>query len=382
MLKVAPLPVNYLATSKLSNASPNIVFTPPPPSGAAGSKMPSYVPFHWQSDSTSSLWKSGKSSSRGNNNNLHHPSPDILWPENLHKNSPWTALDFPWDKGAILDDRNIPWQHHHSNSSSVTTWNNEPLCPSHESSNFVSLSNSGYHNNNNLSTQILTTDLTLNLDPNQLVLGTSPFLKYQPLRESPTPPKPKKRLIAKKSNNGGDEPASSLKISPAAPSLNNNNSHEPSISSKKTKISSTNNTVPLSNQCDVHEHQQKVLGTVSGAVASNNVVPNGSSNRRNSASNTPTPPPKLGIDPVAFERYYEGSLLGDHCCTPLAGPSRGTASNPQRSSEGVCGGLGPLSLALALPGKLEGLLKLLAQSLHLVLAGFCSRCVNSSLTTG
>ncbi|XP_071544707.1 uncharacterized protein [Panulirus ornatus] len=77
------------------------------------------------------------------------------------------------------------------------------------------------------------------------------------------------------------------------------------------------------------------------------------------------------IDAGAFFRYYEGSVLGPgaaHCTQPAPGVND--------SSGNMCGGLvgGPLSsFAVAVPTKLEGLLKLFAQSLHLVLAAMCTR---------
>ena len=77
------------------------------------------------------------------------------------------------------------------------------------------------------------------------------------------------------------------------------------------------------------------------------------------------------IDTSAFYRYYEGSVITSS--SPM--PDRTT--NPEDNCHSrVCGSLegGPLtSLALALPTKLEGLLKLFAHSLHIVLAAMCTR---------
>lgn len=72
----------------------------------------------------------------------------------------------------------------------------------------------------------------------------------------------------------------------------------------------------------------------------------------------------LTVDAAAFTRYYEGSVVG-----PGDVPQDPGASEPGAAP---CGG--PLaSLALALPGRVEGLVKLLAHSLHLLLAAVCSR---------
>lgn len=72
----------------------------------------------------------------------------------------------------------------------------------------------------------------------------------------------------------------------------------------------------------------------------------------------------LTVDASAFSRYYEGSVV----CPRSSPEDLGAAE----SMAGPCGG--PLSsLALALPCRLEGLVKLLAQSLHLLLAAVCSR---------
>lgn len=73
---------------------------------------------------------------------------------------------------------------------------------------------------------------------------------------------------------------------------------------------------------------------------------------------------QLTVDAAAFTRYYEGSVVGPGDVPQDPGaPEPGTAP---------CGG--PLaSLALALPGRVEGLVKLLAHSLHLLLAAVCSR---------
>ncbi|KAK8401330.1 hypothetical protein O3P69_002827 [Scylla paramamosain] len=72
----------------------------------------------------------------------------------------------------------------------------------------------------------------------------------------------------------------------------------------------------------------------------------------------------LSVDASAFSRYYEDSVV----CP------RGMADDPAAPEPvaSPCGG--PLSsLALVLPGRLEGLVKLLAHSLHLLLAAVCSR---------
>lgn len=73
---------------------------------------------------------------------------------------------------------------------------------------------------------------------------------------------------------------------------------------------------------------------------------------------------QLAVDAAAFSRYYEGSVVG-----PADAPVDPGAPEPGAAP---CGG--PLaSLALALPGRVEGLVKLLAHSLHLLLAAVCSR---------
>lgn len=72
----------------------------------------------------------------------------------------------------------------------------------------------------------------------------------------------------------------------------------------------------------------------------------------------------LAVDAAAFSRYYEGSVVG-----PGDVPQDLGVAEPGAAP---CGG--PLaSLALALPGRVEGLVKLLAHSLHLLLAAVCSR---------
>lgn len=77
--------------------------------------------------------------------------------------------------------------------------------------------------------------------------------------------------------------------------------------------------------------------------------------------------PPAEVDAAAFRRYYEGSTLG------------GAPKPSPRGREGrICGGGGVLggtlaSLGVVLPTKLESLLKLLAQSLHLVLQALCTR---------
>lgn len=73
---------------------------------------------------------------------------------------------------------------------------------------------------------------------------------------------------------------------------------------------------------------------------------------------------QLAVDAAAFSRYYEGSVVG-----PADAPEDPVVPEPGAAP---CGG--PLaSLALALPGRVEGLVKLLAHSLHLLLAAVCSR---------
>lgn len=85
------------------------------------------------------------------------------------------------------------------------------------------------------------------------------------------------------------------------------------------------------------------------------------------------------IDAGAFYRYYDGSVLGPGAtCCPQAAPSGSNSAGGGDGDSGgrMCGGLvgGPLSsLAVAVPTKLEGLLKLFAHSLHLVLAAMCTR---------
>ena len=85
------------------------------------------------------------------------------------------------------------------------------------------------------------------------------------------------------------------------------------------------------------------------------------------------------IDTAAFYRYYEDSVLS----SPSIFSQDNQRLHQEDNSGGrVCGNLvgGPLtSLALALPSKLEGLLKLFAQSLHLVLAAMCTRFVTAYL---
>ncbi|CAL4079331.1 unnamed protein product, partial [Meganyctiphanes norvegica] len=95
---------------------------------------------------------------------------------------------------------------------------------------------------------------------------------------------------------------------------------------------------------------------------------------------TPLPVGKEGVvDASAFYRYYEdGSVLGPGSgsrTVPGAGIGGGSSnsSNNNVGDSDVCGGAGLSSLALAVPVKLEGLLKLFAQSLHLVLAAMCTR---------
>ncbi|XP_064112044.1 MOB kinase activator-like 2 isoform X2 [Macrobrachium nipponense] len=88
------------------------------------------------------------------------------------------------------------------------------------------------------------------------------------------------------------------------------------------------------------------------------------------------------VDAGAFYKYYEGTVLGASPTLDQASASvdeggiSGTSGDTSHNNSNVCGGLvgGPLSsLAVAVPSKLEGLLKLFAQSLHLVLAAMCSR---------
>lgn len=87
-----------------------------------------------------------------------------------------------------------------------------------------------------------------------------------------------------------------------------------------------------------------------------------------SAPRPVTAPPRP-LDTSAFRRYYEDSVVGG------GGGSVGVGGGVGVGSEGRCEGLGLGCLALARPTKLEGLVKLFAQSLHLVLAAMCSRCV-------
>ena len=85
------------------------------------------------------------------------------------------------------------------------------------------------------------------------------------------------------------------------------------------------------------------------------------------SASAPAPAPAhnpLTVDASAFSRYYEDSVV----CPRNVSDEPGV---PEPVG-GPCGG--PLSsLALVLPGRLEGLVKLLAHSLHLLLAAVCSR---------
>lgn len=85
-----------------------------------------------------------------------------------------------------------------------------------------------------------------------------------------------------------------------------------------------------------------------------------------SAPRPVTAPPRP-LDTSAFRRYYEDSVVGGGGGNVGVGVGVG--------NEGRCEGLGLGCLALARPTKLEGLVKLFAQSLHLVLAAMCSRSV-------
>ena len=282
----------------------------------------------------------------------------MLWQDNLGNCTSWTttATDFPWDKISIMDDRNIPWQ-------SPQQYPSRPYdcAPLGTSKPKIS-------------------DLSITLDPNNLI-PPSLASKYQPLRESPTPPKHKKKC--NKNINNTEETLfhkAPFVGSPNVQDMNevnlcvdNNYQLDNNLSNQCYPVSPP----PGSNASGIDRLlSTSATGVLSASEAPYNICRSSTTTSSSSCSNPPASSNGGGsvpcIDRAAFERYYEGSLLGDNC--PPSLPTR-SSNRPPVEEQGVCGGLGPLSLALALPGKLEGLLKLLAQSLHLVLAGFCSRSV-------
>lgn len=320
-----------LHSTTSSTASSASACWPEPSPEVWSDAMPSYTPLHW-GDSTRYRKKVSMESS------------DMLWQDSLGSCSPWTTptTEFPWDKFSIMDDRNIPWQTPH-------TYPSEPYdcAPLGTAKPRIS-------------------DISVTLDPNKLVPPSAS--KYQPLRESPTPPKSKKKCT--KNRNNFDE--TSFRKPNEPPNVHNMNQINLCVDSgtelerrlsyqrRMSHSGSTDSDRSLGSPEGVSVNQSAVY---SGPV--NCAIPSSVGNHCQQTTTASTP----CIDTAAFERYYEGSLLGANC--PPSLPTR--SSRPPAEEQGVCGGLGPLSLALALPGKLEGLLKLLAQSLHLVLAGFCSR---------
>ncbi|XP_018027356.1 MOB kinase activator-like 2 isoform X1 [Hyalella azteca] len=291
--------------------------------------MPSYAPLHWPQ------WRDKASLD----------STNIFYQQHEYRNDSWSPSEFPWDKHSIIDDRTIPWQ----------LPSNAELSSPLAENNFTAMTRRPSK----------IADRSVTLDPNHLVLQS----KYRPLRESPTPPKPKKKcsknkhyVVETQVKNSFNSPYSNSNPINAASRSNNEleNSLSNQLGQSLTTEQSCVDVCQLS--CDPasecgrlpsHDHH---LTSVSETEDRGNIArPDVSSVAQNN----------ICVDRSAFERYYEGSVLGHQCSLP---PTAG-----EDQPQGVCGGLGPLSLALALPGKLEGLLKLLAQSLHLVLAGFCSR---------
>ncbi|KAF2358091.1 MOB kinase activator family [Trinorchestia longiramus] len=295
--------------------------------------MPSYAPLHWPH---STRWR----------DKVSLDSADIFYQQHEYRTDAWSPSEFPWDKHSIIDDRNIPWQ-----------------LPITDSSHTPPLAQSNFEP---MARKPKISDRSVTLDPNHLVLQS----KYRPLRESPTPPKPKKKCS--KNKNYVDE--TQLKNNLNAQSILLNQLNLPS--EMKNEFESR-----LSNQLGQSLSTAKFCSDIVGQLPCDtqtvsHIAPGHqhscpSSSVCGGSSSSPVVNTQVtNVDRSAFERYYEGSVLGHHCAAPAVGPQH-TNEDPQQ--QGVCGALGPLSLALALPGKLEGLLKLLAQSLHLVLAGFCSR---------
>lgn len=315
--------------------------------------MPSYAPLHWPH---STRWREKVSIDSGDM--FYQDHQEDPW---SRKTDPWSPSQFPWDNHSIIDDRNIPWQlppqpnNNNHGHHTAAPWQ---IQQSNVSSPRQPLSENSF---GSASSKPKISDLAL--DPNHLVLQS----KYRPLRESPTPPKPKKKCS--KTKNPFEE--AQLKNTINVQSIYLNNMNQPSETRYELEKR-------LSNQLRPH-------GEIGGQFAANcnecdikpcakHCISTDPQLRLELKAAAKLAAKAASIDRRAFERYYEGSVLGPHASPPL-GPQQASEDNQQ----GVCGGLGPLSLALALPGKLEGLLKLLAQSLHLVLAGFCSRFVNGDI---
>ena len=341
--------------------------------------MPGYTTLSWR-DSVRLRKKSSHSiSSASTSSELNQSCP---WnDENLNSYDPWNtpSTAFPWDP---LANGNC------TNRLSPTSFYNRQAFEEIQTLSNSKSHLSGVYQRQFLEPQMSTqsnpkshrSDVCLTLDPKHLIPHNETS-KYQPLRDSPTPPKSKKKCVVERSS--GLKETRFGPTSYCTDSLQAEISRVNSAQELQRRLSGEvfqphnaklkTNLKKMSKESNGH-HLANPQFTTKYKCSSKSKSPNGSPSQFN--PNSPTTLPN--IDRRVFERYYEGSKLGDHGPPSLPGNKdrcslRKKSNLTKKEDHPNCGGFTPFSLALAIPAKLEGLLKLLAQSLHLVLSGFCSR---------